>query len=300
MGDFDRAPGAIPLPCQFAQRIGEGEEHGGTAVGVGGAKFPGVVVAADDDPLVWKFTAGKGSDHVFHPHHAPGLLHFQADGQLGPAFEAVGEGKPPLPGLGHSRPAHPAQDFLGGTVPDGGDRDAVQAFYFLGLQAVYFFCPIYREGGFKGRQRVACVVEREQGAALYGALVEHFALRIHQSAHVAGILRVGVDDQPYRSCRLGKLGFIAPEVAPVARNNDFPFDGNAQFGQLFEIFFGPVVGVHDFGSMVAATGIGVPAVLRVRVGGERVAFYDVFFDVERLADRRHQFQRYLAFIQWHV
>ena len=48
--------------------------------------------------------------------------------------------------------------------------------------------------------------------------------------------------------------------------------------------------------MVAAAGIGVPAVLRVRVGGERVAFYDVFFDVERFADGRYQFQRYLAFV----
>ncbi|MBZ9650987.1 hypothetical protein [Psychroflexus montanilacus] len=98
----------------------------------------------------------------------------------------------------------------------------------------------------------------------------------------------------------GKFGFIAAEVTSVAGDDDFIFDGNSQFFQLFKISFGAVISVNDLSSNIATSRISVPAFHKVGMTGIRIFFQGIFLLIQDFAFWRDHFYQRFARAATHI
>ena len=266
VANFEGALGALAFFGHFAQRFRECQKHGRTAVGVGCAKRPSVVMAARNYPFVGKFAPRERSHNLVGAHKAFFLFYVQTYFQSRAAFQAISQRQTALPTRWYTFARHAFQYFNGRTPGQGRNGNFVKINVF-DVAALYFFGAVERQSGFKRRERVARKIHRQERAALNGEVARLAAFGKSDAFGVTVVGGVGVDNHARRARCLGVFGFVAAKVSAVARQHNFALHRYAHGFELFKIFFAPVVGIHHLGRYVARTRIGVPAWRNERVVG---------------------------------
>jgi hypothetical protein len=111
-------------------------------------------VGAQDDPLVRELRALQDADDVGGPDEAPGLVHPEANRELRPARDPVGERKPALPAGGNRVPRHALEDLHRRAVGEGGHGDRQEA-RLRGVDAAGRVRVVQGEGRAVGSEWVA-------------------------------------------------------------------------------------------------------------------------------------------------
>jgi len=250
VADQDAAPWPPSLAGKFPQRLGQGEEHGGTAVGIGGAEGPGVVVAPQDHPLVRQLSAPQMADDISGRNQSLGLVHVQAHGQLRAPGESIREGQTSLPVSRNRLPLHAAEDLGGRAVWQGRHRDARQP-HIPRIQARDGPPAVDGKGRLQRREGISRIAEGLDRAALDGARAPVLALGIYGAASVPAIGGIGEEDEPHGTCSLGILDLEAPVVAAVPGHGDPSVQGDSHVRQQLKILAAAEVHIDHFGDDIA-------------------------------------------------
>jgi hypothetical protein len=206
---------------------------------------------AEDDPFGGVRIA-KRSDHVVD--RAREEIHFEfhvRDRSAG--THVISERQTPLPPLRNMRAAEVLQNRRGIL---GADRERGNFWKICGLGGRNAL-----GGGNGGRirsERIAGVnLSVFDRAALNARHRTPGAIRVSVTGHVTVVLRIGIKNESRGFVLFGEFRFDAAETPAVARDNDFPGDGDPERIELVVIIHHAVVDVHHRSGDFARGRVGV-------------------------------------------